>query len=57
MKQTPTMKSFLDEGDLTQCLLTGLIKLCASWSSSAHEIKGKTTENEGSLLHEPSTMS
>jgi hypothetical protein len=30
MKQTPTMKSFLDEGDLTQWLLTGLVKLCTS---------------------------
>ena len=28
MKQTPTKNSFLDEGDLTQWLLTGLVKLC-----------------------------
>ena len=61
MKQTPTMKSFLDEDDLTQLqsieLLIAQVKFCTSLSSSAHQIKGKTTENAGSLVHGFNTMS
>ena len=61
MKQTPTMKSFLDEDDLTQLqsieFLIAQVKFCTSLSSSAHQIKGKTTENAGSLVHGFNTMS
>ena len=49
------MKSFLDEDDLTQLqsieLLIAQVKFCTSLSSSAHQIKGKITENAGNLEH------
>ena len=51
MKQTPTTKLYSDGEDLTPLRSIGLAKLCTSKSSSANQIKGKTTENAGNLVH------
>jgi hypothetical protein len=43
MKQTPTMKSFLDEEDLIQLLSTGLVKHCTkSLEKVAGEVEGES---------------
>jgi hypothetical protein len=57
MKQTSTTKLYSDGEDRTLLQSIGLAKFCTSWSSSAHQIKGKITENAGNLVHELNTAS
>ena len=57
MKQTPTTRSFLGEGDLTLSWSIGPTRFFLCWNSSVLRINDEITESRGNLEQWPNTTS